>query len=236
MSFYYLFISVLSVWFLQKSEKVGIMAIGDSITQGGKTTVEEYTYRLPLQQLLAKEGIPFDFIGSRKSGLHADAIWPPVNDEMDFDPDHEGYYGKKTRYVSEQVMLHWDEHGQVPDIVLIHLGTNDQKSLDYHADIFQPLRSLILFLRKKNPSVVILLGHLNFNQNENALKIRDEVNNLALLMDSSESPVKTVDHYEGWNEDPSKLYTDTFDWAHPNLKGQEKMARKWFEAMRNYLN
>lgn len=236
MTFYYLFISFLSLWCLQKSEPVEIMAIGDSITQGGKTTVQEYTYRLPLQLQLARAGVAFDFIGSRKAGLHADAIWPSVNEEMDFDPDHEGYYGKKTAYVAEQVMLHWDEHGQVPDIVLIHLGTNDQKSTDYHSDIFEPLRSLILFLRDKNPEVIVILGHLNFNQGKPALQIREVVNNLAFLMDSAQSPVKTVDHYEGWIEDPKALYTDTYDWAHPNLKGQEKMARKWYEAMEEYLN
>jgi hypothetical protein len=55
-----------------------IMCVGDSITQGGQKSREEYTYRLPLQKLLHEAKISFDFTGSRKAGLDSRAVWPDI--------------------------------------------------------------------------------------------------------------------------------------------------------------
>ena len=46
-----------------------ILCVGDSITQGGKTDREEWTYRLPLQRLLHEAGISYDFVGSKAFGF-----------------------------------------------------------------------------------------------------------------------------------------------------------------------
>lgn len=216
-------------------EPLRILPVGDSITQGGKRERAEYTYRLPLQMMLHRAGIPYDFIGSQTRGLHEDATWPDVAEGVPFDPDHDGYYGNKTRVACQKAMKGFEQHGQIPDMVLIHLGTNDQKHGDFEQNVGDPLRAFIRFVRKKNPSVVILLGHLNFNEGEPALAIREVVEDLAAEMHTYGSPVRTVHHYRGWIEQPDRLYTDTFDWAHPNPKGQEKMARAWFEAMKPYL-
>ncbi len=202
-----------------------ILPVGDSITQGGKRDKAEYTYRLPLQMMLHEHGTDFDFIGSRQKGLHEDATWPPVADGVPFDPDHEGYYGNKTRNVVDKVMAAFPEYKNLPDIVLIHLGTNDQKQGDYENTVGAPLREFVSFL----------LGHLNFREGEPALAIRKVVNQLAGEMNTDQSPVITVNHYQDFIANPDQIYTDTFDWAHPNLKGQEKMARHWFEAMHQFL-
>jgi hypothetical protein len=58
---------------------------------------------------------------------------------------------------------------------------------------------------------------------------------MAKEISTEESPVLTVHHYQGWKENPQMEGTDTFDWAHPNPQGQAKMANKWFEAMKSYL-
>ena len=79
--------------------------------------------------------------------------------------------------------------------------------------------------------VVVLLGHLNFNDSRGANSIRPLVESLARELDTPESPVHTVAHYQGWQEHPGQPDSDTFDWAHPNPQGQEKMASRWFLAM-----
>ena len=84
-------------------ERLKILALGDSITQGGKRDREEYSYRLPLQMILHREKIPYDFIGSRSSGLHKEAQWPDVAEGVSFDPHHEGYYGNSTANLFAQV-------------------------------------------------------------------------------------------------------------------------------------
>lgn len=220
---------------IQQDKPLRILALGDSITQGGKQHVKEYTYRLPLQMMLHCEGTAYDFVGSRTSGLHEDATWPDVADGVAFDPDHEGYYGNTTRDAVSKAMQAYGTYATSPDMVLVHLGTNDQKHGDFEKNVGEPLREFIRFIRGKNPEVIVLLGHLNFNDSEAADKIRVVVEEVATALHRETSPVKTVHHYRGWIEDPDEVYTDTYDWAHPNLKGQEKMARAWWEAMRPYM-
>jgi lysophospholipase L1-like esterase len=185
--------------------------------------------------LLLEEGIAFDVIGSRQQGLHEDASWPDPAPDVPFDPDHEGYYGNKTRDVCRKLMTAFRQYEHTPDIVLVHLGTNDQQAGDYENTIGKPLRDLITFLRRHNPQVVILLGHLNFNDGEKIFAIREVVEQVAADLDTDISPVRTVHHYRGWIAQPDRVYTDTFDWAHPNLKGQEKMAHNWYAAMQPFL-
>jgi acyl-CoA thioesterase I len=214
-------------------QPVRILCLGDSITQGGKRDREEYTYRYPLFKMLTDAGVAFDFIGSTQKGLHADATWPDYNGKP-FDPDHEGHYGWKTAKIRDHLSEWMKTYPAPADIVLIHLGTNDQKSDNFERDITQPLTDIIKMLRDANPRVVVLVGHLNFNDGS-ALKIRPLVQKMADDLNTDASPVKTVNHFEGWHEKPREEGSDTFDWAHPNPQGQQKMAQKWFEAMRQYL-
>lgn len=218
---------------------VHIAAIGDSITQGGHTKKgKEYTYRHPLAKMLTEAGVPFDYVGSRQKGLSGDFKWPDINGKP-FDTDHEGYYGAKTGKVRDELKTAMDTWDAPADIALIHLGTNDQKlreGEDSHMQsVGEPLREIIEMLREKNPKVVILLGHLNFDGGTAKKEIRPVVEEVAREMNTPESPVITVNHYEDFNENPKHPETDTFDWAHPNPRGQEKMARNWFEAMKPYL-
>jgi lysophospholipase L1-like esterase len=216
------------------AEPVRIVPIGDSITQGGRKDREEYTYRYPLFCKLKDAGFDFDFIGSLKTGLYADAKWPDYK-EQPFDADHEGHYGWKTAAVREKLQGWADNYPAPADIALIHLGTNDQGSKDFDKDIITPMKEMVKILRDKNPKVVIIFSHLNFNGGT-ALQIRPLVNKMAEEISTKESPVLTVNMYEGWIEDPKKEGTDTFDWAHPNPQGQKKMADRFYEKMKPYLD
>lgn len=213
---------------------IRILPLGDSITQGGRADRAEYTYRYPLYFRLQEAGYNVDFIGSLSKGLNSDAIWPDQNG-VPFDADHEGHYGWKTAQARDKLIEWMKSYPAPPDIVLIHLGTNDQDAGDFQTAIIQPLQDIISMLREKNPRVAVLVGHLNFNGGA-ALKIRPLVEQMAKDLNSAESPVVTVNHYEGWHEKPDEAGSDTFDWAHPNPQGQSKMAEKWFAAMKPYLD
>lgn len=213
-----------------------ILCVGDSITQGGNKKRQEYTYRLPLQQLLREKSVAYDFIGSRKTGNETDAVWPDVAEGVPFDPDHEGYYGAKTADALEKVKKAWDDKAAPPDFVLIHLGTNDQNNKPHEETVQKPLRDFIAFLRTKNPKAVIFLGHLNLNYSPGANSMRPLVEDLAKETSTEKSPVITVHHYKGWFEMPEKEQSDTFDWVHPNPQGQKKMANAWYKAMEPLLN
>lgn len=248
--------SVLCLTTQAMADPIRILPLGDSITQGGRTDREEYTYRLPLQRMLSEAGYDYDFIGSMNKGLNGDAKWPDVNGKP-FDMDHEGHYGWKTAAVRDKLAGWLAKYPAAPDIVLIHLGTNDQGAAKaattqaaddpkktvtdeklerelYGEAIVKPLSDMIGMLREKNPNVVVLVGHLNFNYVAGP-RIRKYVEEMAKELSTEQSPVITVHHYKGWLENPGIPNTDTFDWAHPNPQGQEKMAKAWFEAMKPYL-
>lgn len=214
------------------TRRMRALPIGDSITQGGRADREEYTYRYPLYFLLRDAGYEIDFIGSRSDGLNPQAAWPD-RDGAAFDPHHEGTYGAKTAEVRDRLKDALPDLPP-PDIALIHLGTNDQDAEDFGAAIVKPLEEIVLQLRERNPQVVVLFGHLNFNGGA-AVKIRPLVEDLAKRLSTEDSPVATVHHYRGWVENPEAEGTDTFDWAHPNPQGQRKMAGRWLEAMRPHL-
>jgi acyl-CoA thioesterase I len=215
------------------TEPVYIIPIGDSITQGGRRD-DEYSWRYPLFKMLKDANVNFDFVGAYTKGLKGDFKWPDV-DGVAFDTDHQGKYGIKTAKMRDRIKTDKDKWSHAPDIALIHLGTNDQKSEDYVKAVKEPLRDIIKMLRETNPNVVILLGHLNFTGGSAKKNIRPLVEELAKEENTEASPVITVNHYEGFNADPKHKDTDTYDWAHPNPKGQKKMAAKWLEAMKPYI-
>jgi lysophospholipase L1-like esterase len=214
------------------ADPIRILPIGDSITQGGRKDREEYTYRHPLFCLLKDAGIAADFIGTRNKGLQPEATWPDYKGTP-FDGDHEGYYGAKTAFVRDQLKTNLPKLAP-PDFALIHLGTNDQAPETFSETIVKPLEEIIALLRARNPKVVVLVAHLNFNGGA-AIKIRPLVEEMAKRLNTADSPVLTVAHYENWKENPKDPATDTFDWAHPNPQGQKKMAEKWLAAMKPYL-
>jgi acyl-CoA thioesterase I len=213
---------------------IRILPLGDSITQGGRNDRAEYTYRYPLFYMLKDAGYAVEFVGSLVRGLHDDAVWPPRNG-IPFDPHHEGHYGWTTAQVRDHLGDWMPAYPAPPDIALIHLGSNDEDAWSYENAIAQPLKDIIGLLRQSNPRVVILVGHLIANGRK-ARAIRPIVEQMAKEITSPDSPVTTVNHHENWQDRPDDPDTDTFDWAHPNPKGQQKMAAKWFAGMKPHLD
>jgi len=215
------------------TQTIYVLPIGDSVTQGGRNDRPEYTYRYPLYFMLRKAGYNVDFIGSQRAGVHADALWPD-KDGISFDPDHEGYYGGTTAFVRDRLREHLPSYPVAPDIALIMLGGNDLASHNYANSIVAPLKDMIALLRTSNPQVVVLVGHLpeHFRRSR---ATRPFIEGMAKELDTLDSPVRTVHLYKGWWERPSLPWTHTFDWEHPNPRGQQKMAAMWFAAMVPYL-
>jgi lysophospholipase L1-like esterase len=219
---------------VEATRPVRILPLGDSITQGGRAGREEYTYRYPLYYMLRGAGYSVDFIGSSSAGLQPEATWPD-KDGIPFDRDHEGHYGWTTAQVRDKLPGWVAGYAVPPDIALIHLGSNDYGHINYFASIVSPYRDIIATLRRANPHVVILMGHMN-EHGIRAWIVHKLLAGLARWETTKDSPVVTVPHYKGWREDPADPSTDTFDWAHPNPQGQQKMAAAWFGKMKPYLD
>ena len=120
--------------------------------------------------------------------------------------------------------------GYTPDIVLLHLGTNDVFDNQTTLSTISEIGQIIDVLRADNPTVVVLLAKilptLDPASNQRIDELNQQIDSIALLKSTPESPVVVVDQNLGFSASE-----DTYDGIHPNLTGEEKMAQKWYDAI-----
>jgi lysophospholipase L1-like esterase len=206
----------------QSVKPTRIMPLGDSITQGDRN---HNSYRRPLWIQLSKAGYNVDFVGSTQEHFQGSS---PVSD---FDQNHEGHWGWRVDQILEQING-WAGTSQ-PDIVLIHLGTNDINSGQSHESTSEELRKLIQTLRRINPRIKTLISQLIPCGDEAQIRQFNRlIVDLARDTNTQESPVIVVDQFSGFNP---KAGFDTYDGCHPNESGEKKMASRWFAALKKVL-
>lgn len=200
-----------------------ILPLGNSITQSDDS---HNSYRYNLWQKLNDEGIDFDFVGNLQAHFGGPRTFP----DPTFDQDHEGHWGwfadEIASNLSNWLMFY------TPDIVLMHVGSNDAFFNQSVASTRDDLEDIIDILRADNPNVIIFLAQLipttyaspGGNNRINALNL--EIPNIVADNNTMASPIYLVDQNTGF--DP---ITDTWDGIHPDASGEEKMAEKWFQAM-----
>ncbi len=203
---------------------IRIMPLGDSITQG---YAYADSYRRPLWNLLKRSDQRIDFVGSMKMN------YPNARPaHSDFDMDHEGHWGWRTDEVLAKIDG-WVKKAS-PDIVLLHLGTNDIFQKQDNNDTVAELRQIILILRKHNPRVKVFLAQLIPLAGETAdvqvRKLNDLLPEMVQSITTDVSPVHIVNQYEGFD-----ALKDTDDGIHPNDSGIVKMAQKWHSALADHL-
>jgi hypothetical protein len=191
-----------------------IMPVGDSITEGGKTFS---TYRLPLLEKLQAAGYRVEYVGSRTSPSPLGPL------------QHEGYGGKNAEFLAGVVGKSFHDHPA--DIVLLHAGHNHSVEQKPVPKIIAALESMIATFRAQNPRVVVLLAQVIPSGKLPKYAYIPELNRaiaeLAARLDTPTQRVILVNQAEGF--DP---INDTIsDHVHPNARGAEKMASKWFDAL-----
>jgi lysophospholipase L1-like esterase len=207
-----------------KEQSVRIMPLGDSITQGFRG---HDSFRRGLWLRLKKAGARVDFVGSLKENFGG------MPHHTDFDMDHEGHWGWRA----DQVLARVDNWAakNVPDIVLLHLGTNDIGGGQDIEETVGEIEEIIMTIRKHNPKVKVLLAQIipmaNEAINERIKKFNEQLESLAESICTEESPVILVNHFDGFDSQ-----SDTYDGVHPNEWGADKMADKWYEALDSLLS
>lgn len=199
-----------------------IMPLGDSITEG----FEEYliSYRRDLWHMLDQSGYSVDFVGT-KADTPAGTFDPTI---LDFDLDYEAYSGWRAEQVNSQLTTSLQLVD--PDIVLLHLGTNDIFQGESVVSTISDLTTTITMLRADNPDVLILLAQIIPMGSPSVVPFNNEIAVLANSITTEQSPVLLVDHYTGYNE--SVL---NFDNWHPNASGEAEMAARWFAALEPFF-
>jgi hypothetical protein len=227
---------LLLLWIpINLSAQTKIMPIGNSITQGMNVTwapglTNLYSYRRPLWLMLQSAGKSVDFVGSM---TEVEGTPLPLTD---FDKNHEGHAGWRTDQllydrgwydglgtVGDWIKLH------MPDMVLLHTGTNDCAQGQSSASTVVEIGSVIDTMRFHNPAIKIYLAKLigsGYSWNAKIDSINNAIPALAALKSTLASPIVVVDMSSVF--DPS---IHTSEGIHPNPTGEQIMAQAWFDAI-----
>jgi len=220
---------------------VQIMALGDSITQGGQGFA---SYRYPLWFLLRGAGFDVDFVGRDPAvygGNHPgnpDANFYP-NYYSTFDRDHEGHWGDRTQDV--RGLLDDALAGDGPDIVLLHVGTDDVGQYGAFGvdSTLGNLPYIISRLRAARMQVTVLLAQIIPIGTGSAYAVNaplipalnQRIARLATELDTPASRVVLVDQFTGY--DLASMVQ--VDGVHPNPAGEGFLATNWFRALQPVL-
>lgn len=198
-----------------ESAPIRVMAVGDSITQGGGKTFA--TYRIPLAEKLKAAGLRCEFVGSQKTETPQGPLW------------HEGYGGKNAEYLATILEAKLKAHPA--DVLMLQAGHNHFVEEKPVAGIVAAQREMIATARRLNPKAIVFVAQVIPSGKLPKYAYIPELNvALAALVKElhrSEQPVYLVDLATGF--DPAK---DTIaDLVHPNAQGAEKIAQRWSEAL-----
>lgn len=205
-----------------ESDPIRIMPLGDSITEASSGFG---SYRYDLWQELIREGFAVDFVGSM-TGAGGEA-----STSADFDSDHEGHPGWRADEVADHIEG-WARSAQ-PDVVLLHLGTNDLAQGQPPSDVIQDLTTIVDRLRVVNPHTHILLAQIipmRADGPPDVLELNKAISALAAATSTVASPVECVDQFTGFDHAGM-----TWDGIHPNRKGNRRIAAIWHAALLPHL-
>ncbi len=219
-----------------------ILCLGDSITHA---ETSQASYRYPLWKKLIDADISFDYVGTMTRNRGKGEPPHPDYKGRQFDKDHEGHFAWRVDEVLNGVpytpdtgsgsLKDWLETYDV-DIALVHLGTNDAFHRQSNDSTREELKAIVGTLRLDNPQVVVMLAQViptsrSPGDAAAVVALNGVIQDVVTELHVEHAPVILVDQFSGFD-----AATDTYDAVHPNAAGEEKMAQRWFEAIKAYVD
>ncbi|MDI1465651.1 cellulose binding domain-containing protein [Catellatospora sp. KI3] len=197
---------------------VRIMPLGDSITGSPGC------WRALLWNRLQSAGYTnIDFVGTLG----------PQGCGVAYDGDNEGHGGFLATNVADQNQLVPWLAATLPDVVVMHFGTNDVWSNRAPSVILAAYSKLVDQMRASNPSMKVLVAKIipvNPPSCPECAQRTIDLNNAipawAAGKTTAQSPITVVDQWTGFN-----TATDTGDGVHPNAAGDQKISDRWYPAL-----
>ncbi len=196
-----------------------IMALGDSITGSPGC------WRALLWRHLQNTGYPnTDFVGTL----------PAPGCGFSYDGENEGHGGYLATGIANNNQLPGWLSATRPDIVLMHLGTNDVWSSIGTTTILDAYTRLLGQMRASNPAMKVIVAKILPMDPANCAACGRRVVDLdnaipgwAQAHSTAASPITVVDQWTGFN-----TAADTVDGVHPNsTTGIQKMEARWYPAL-----
>lgn len=220
-----------------QAQSIRIMPLGDSITAGVGPQFSNFFpnpltlsgYRAPLWEKLKDAEYDVDFVGSKSEGS---AVSPA------FDTDHSGYINYKSEQIAAMTYDLMLAHH--PDIVLLHIGTNDVSPFQCQNDtsatgLESILDAIESYENNTKRSVHVILATIIpiqfFKQN----LVSEYNHNLRVLATARMAQGDKLTLVEMQEEADLQFY-DYADFLHPNYFGYEKMSQVWFDQLEKILS
>jgi len=204
---------------------VRIWPMGDSITEGCCLTVGG-AYRTVLYSLLTNAGYDVDDVGTLQ-----DLVPPPTLPDI----DHEGHDGFRIDEIDAGIDS-WASVLDDPDVILLHIGTNDAGQ-DYDmANAPSRLQALVEHIEALHPYSKIIVASIIVS---GATRTNSDGTVTETVIDHYNAAVPgVVSHEAGLGKQvyftdmhscctPNDL-SDPLGGLHPNATGYAKMATNWF--------
>ncbi|MFF5958239.1 ricin-type beta-trefoil lectin domain protein [Streptomyces luteogriseus] len=182
-----------------------VMPLGDSITWGvGSGTGNGY--RGPLWNRLAAEGHPLDFVGTVRNGSMSD-------------PDNEGHSGYRVNEIAALADASLTRYR--PNVVTLHIGTNDLTGASGADAPVAALRSLVNQITADVPDATVLVASLVVSTNSWEERWRGTYNQgVRHIVSDAQAAGKHV----AFVDMSTLTAADLADPLHPNDSGYQKMA------------
>ncbi len=201
-----------------------IMPLGDSITGSPGC------WRAMLWNQLQDAGYTnLDFVGTLG----------PQGCGQPHDGDNEGHGGILATNMANQNQLSPWLAATNPDIVLMHLGTNDVWSNRSTSQILQAFTTLVTQMRANNPNIKVLVARIIpmdpagscAECDTRVINLNNAIPAWASGLSTPTSPIIVVDQWSGFD-----AVNDTYDGVHPNSGGDQKIANNWFDTLAEVLS
>ena len=208
---------------------VKMMLIGDSATEGSDSST---SYRRYLDALLRRSGHLIDFVGSLNKHNN-DGMEP---DSYQFDPDHEGHWGKDSAWIADNMprLLGYN----VPDVAVIHLGAEDIVASQTAAEsltegIVRNIDRVIKAIRSKNEKVKIVIAETLpvRGKEETSVLLNQKISQFARSSSSILQPVVVAEIHRDFDPKQNVGKDDSL----PNAEGATKIAATLSKALQPLL-
>jgi lysophospholipase L1-like esterase len=205
---------------------VRIMPLGDSITAGPGC------WRAKLWHRLQTAGYTnIDFVGTQSDG-------GGCNPGYSYDFDHEGHGGFAATGIANNNQLPPWLAAARPDIVIMHLGTNDMwGGFIPLSDKLTAFTKLVGQMRAQNPAMKIVVAKIIpmaasacATCPADVIALNNAIPGWAAGLTTAQSPITVADLWTGFD-----AVADTVDGVHPNDGGFQKMSDRWYPALTQVL-
>ncbi len=195
-----------------------IMPLGDSITDGTAYGAAGFGgYRGTLDTLLTSAGYNVDFVGTQTN-----------NGENIPDHDHEGHSGWQIGQLDSNI-AGWFNAIAPPDVVLMHIGTNDFGGGNDTPNAINRLDALILKIATLRPYAHIVVTNIMERAEPLNASIQSQFNPFVQARVNAHAAAgRRVTFLDMRAACP---LADMPDQLHPNQTGYDKMAGAWRTAV-----